>query len=727
MLSLHVLGEMRISRDGVAVALPPSRKTRAVLAYLAITGRAHRRERLCSLLWDLPDDPRGALRWSLSKLRGLVDEPGAARIIADRESVRFDPKGARIDLLDLRHRALYALESSASEDLAALASGFGGEFLAGLNLHDSHEFHAWCIAERAELQALHLRVLRTLVERLKPRPEETLPHLRSLLQLEPHDEVAWAELVRVLLALGRRQEARDQYELAQRVLNEAGAPATGALMKAMRAPSRPADRKADSPVPPPNPGEPDHTLPENNAIVQWPGRMASPWSPAGETTNRLPNASPANDGEPTRSKPTIVVVPFKCIGMDPEHEIFAEGVTEDLSTMLSRVLGLFVIARDSASHFKDRPSCAMEAARELGVRYALHGSVRMSADRIRVNAYLLDSHTATEVWSDRYDVPHRDVFAVQDEITTHVVGALQVELLEGEQARVWHHSTKSISAWSWLNQGLAQYKRQTKEGVQRARALFERATQVDPTCAAAWAWLAYAHWHDARFLWTKEPEKALARATDIAGRALELDANLSEVHAVLGAILVLRREYDQAIAAAREAVALDPNGAEATALLAFVLTWAGHPEEAMRTAERAIKFSPLHSAWYLDTLAHAELLLRRFERAAATYRQAIMRLPDYIMPRIGLAACYAELGRVAEAHEQTREVLRIDPTFSIEQHTEMSHYRLPEHTERRLRALQAAGLPLRSGASAALDSERPGGGRPLAANRLFMTGGGVVR
>src|SRR5437868_5375203 len=170
MLSLHFLGEMRISRDGVAVALPPSRKTRALLAYLAITGRAHRRERLCSLLWDLPDDPRGALRWSLSKLRRLVDEAGVARIVTDRETVRFDPEGAHIDLLDLRRRAVYALESGASEDLASLAGGFGGEFLAGLNLHDSHEFHAWCIAERAELRALHLQVLRTLVESSKPRP-----------------------------------------------------------------------------------------------------------------------------------------------------------------------------------------------------------------------------------------------------------------------------------------------------------------------------------------------------------------------------------------------------------------------------------------------------------------------------------------------------------------------------------------------------------------------------
>jgi adenylate cyclase len=140
-------------------------------------------------------------------------------------------------------------------------------------------------------------------------------------------------------------------------------------------------------------------------------------------------------------------------------------------------------------------------------------------------------------------------------------------------------------------------------------------------------------------------------------------------------------------------VALAPNGSEATALLAFVLTRAGHPEEAARTAERAIEFCPLHSGWYLDALAHAQLLLRQFDKAVITYRQAIMRLPDYIMPRIGLAACYAEMGRPAEARAQAQEVLRIDPDFSIRRHTAMSQYRLPEHTDRRLRALRVAGLP----------------------------------
>src|ERR1043166_1777548 len=297
------------------------------------------------------------------------------------------------------------------------------------------------------------------------------------------------------------------------------------------------------------------------------------------------------------------------------------------------------------------------------------------------------------MWSERYDVAHRDVFAVQDEIATHVVRALQVELLEGEQARAWHHSTMSLEAWTWLTKGLAQYKRQTKEGVQKARLLFEKATVADPGYASAWAWLAYAHWHDARFLWAERPQEALVRASAVAERALALDGELPEAHGVLGLIRVLRGEFDGAIAAARRGVALQPNGAESMALLAFVLSWAGETAEAARTAERDIGFCPLHSPWYLDTLGHARHLLRQFDPSIAAYRQAIAHLPDYVMPRIGLAACYAEMGRLPEAREQAREVLRIWPDFSIERHTGMSRYRLAEHSERRLRALKAAGLP----------------------------------
>jgi TolB-like protein/DNA-binding SARP family transcriptional activator len=673
-LSLYFLGETRIELDGEVLELPPSRKTRGLLAYLAVTGRAHRRDRLCSLLWDLPDDPRGALRWSLSKLRRLVDEPTRHRILTQGDAIRFDGADVHVDILDLRRRALLALETGNTGELALLAEGFAGEFLADNNLLDCHEFHTWCIAECAELQSLHLRVLRSLAQSSRGDPEAALTHARTLLQIEPHDESAWTGLIGLLSATGRRREAREQATLAGQVLKQAGVSLSGALPKAVRELNN----------------VPSHPKPTPAAAFD--GNAALAYAPL-ETGEPEAAEVPRFQAITDPGKPTIVVVPFKCIGHDNDHQIFADGVTEELTTMLSRILGLFLIARDSAFQIKDRAACAMDAARKLGARYALHGSVQIAADRIRVHAYLLDSESGIEMWSERYDVPRRDVFSVQDEISTNVVRALQVELLDGEQARIWHHSTTSLEAWSCLTQGLSHYRRQTKDGVLKARAMFERATEMDPSYASAWAWLAYAHWHDARFLWAADPQAALARASRIAKRARALDPSLPEVHGVLAVIRVLRGQFDEAIAAARRGVALEPSGPENTALLAFVLVWAGEAEEAARTTERAIAYCPLHSPWYLDTLGHAQFLLRQHERAVASYREAIVHLPDYVMPRIGLAACYAEMGRLVEAREQAREVMRIWPDFSVEQHTGMSRYRLPAHAERRYRALKAAGLP----------------------------------
>src|SRR5689334_4739415 len=147
-LHLRLLGEIELTRGSEPIALPPSRKTRALLAYLAATGRVHRRERLCAMFWDVPDDPRGALRWSLSRLRGLVDEPGSQRIVATRETVAFDPVEAVVDLTTVRARVAEGLDKIPLRDLQALAESFRGEFLEGIDLPDLPDFQAWCLAER---------------------------------------------------------------------------------------------------------------------------------------------------------------------------------------------------------------------------------------------------------------------------------------------------------------------------------------------------------------------------------------------------------------------------------------------------------------------------------------------------------------------------------------------------------------------------------------------------
>jgi len=221
-LGLKLLGDMEIVRDGERAVLPPSRKTRALLAYLATTAKPHRRERLCALLWDLPDDPRGALRWSLSRLRNLVDEPAARRIVATRETVLFEPFDADVDLLRLRKRLADGLPAIPLAELEQLAGAFRGEFLEGLDLPDLPDFQAWCVAEREDLRRMQARILSTLIEGLAHQPEASLPHARELVKIDPFDEAARANLLQILLQLGRQTEAERSFEQAVRAFKELG-------------------------------------------------------------------------------------------------------------------------------------------------------------------------------------------------------------------------------------------------------------------------------------------------------------------------------------------------------------------------------------------------------------------------------------------------------------------------------------------------------------------------
>lgn len=212
-LRLLVLGNLTVIRDGVQLSLPRSKRTRALLAYLAITARPHRRDRLCALLWSLPDDPRAALRWSLSRLRPLVDQPGQPRIIADRDDVRLDDIGIEIDLTTVRG-VLADPETLSTDTLRCAEAAFRGDFLEGLELPDCGEFQSWCVAEREEARRLRIRILTMLVSRLDP--EQALPYARAHHVLDPDDASAHAGLMRLLCITGRPREAEQHQRAAER-------------------------------------------------------------------------------------------------------------------------------------------------------------------------------------------------------------------------------------------------------------------------------------------------------------------------------------------------------------------------------------------------------------------------------------------------------------------------------------------------------------------------------
>ncbi|WP_163557360.1 hypothetical protein [Halomonas sp. NO4] len=236
-LTLNLLGDLEVIRDGQAVPLPPSKKTRALLAYLALHARPFSREHLCDLLWELPDDPRGSLRWSLSKLRRLVDDPGHPRLIADRLSVSLDTRAMDIDVSAL-HAALDTHHAEASPpDLAtleAIAARYRGPFLEGLELANLHDFHSWCLAERERALRAQTTLLAALVERLAASPERALPHAHALVRLSPFDEKARAKLIELLLTLRRPRAADQHFQQGLRLLKQAGIASSGALLRARR-------------------------------------------------------------------------------------------------------------------------------------------------------------------------------------------------------------------------------------------------------------------------------------------------------------------------------------------------------------------------------------------------------------------------------------------------------------------------------------------------------------
>lgn len=222
MLSLRFFGEMEASRDGAALSLPSSKKARALLAYLAVTGRAQSRSRLCSLLWELPDDPRGALRWSLSKLRGVVNETEIERIHANRDLVAFDPKGAEIDVAEVKALVARGFDRLDLEDLKRLAELQRGEFLEGLNMTNCHEFFTWHVAEQESFRQLRLKTLETLITRLGPDVEAALPYSRALVQADPYSVEARLKLVRALKSTGHETEAERHEAAGRRILSEIG-------------------------------------------------------------------------------------------------------------------------------------------------------------------------------------------------------------------------------------------------------------------------------------------------------------------------------------------------------------------------------------------------------------------------------------------------------------------------------------------------------------------------
>lgn len=398
---------------------------------------------------------------------------------------------------------------------------------------------------------------------------------------------------------------------------------------------------------------------------------------------------------PTRalpSPPSIAVLPLDNLSADSEQEYFADGLAEDLITDLSKIAGLLVIARTSTFSYKGRPVSVAQVGRELGVRYVVEGSVRKAGNRVRITAQLIDAATGAHVWADRYDRDLTDIFAVQDEVTCEIVGALRLRLTPDERRRVVSRGTDNLEAYDLFLRGRELAWLHTREAGAQGSGLLQRALDLDPTFAAAAAILGFQYMTDYVNRWSDDPDRSLRQARELAERAVALDPSEPQAHFALGATAMWQRRHDEAIAAAERAVALDSNLAAGHLLLGFVLHYAGRSAESFEPLDRAMRLDPHHPGDSLYFVAQAHFALGHYDQAVARLKERLAHNPTSDVTHVLLAACYGFLGRIEEAQVAWRGALRGNPDYSFEHRRKILPYKNPADLEHMVNGLRAAGV-----------------------------------
>ncbi|MCH8154398.1 MAG: tetratricopeptide repeat protein, partial [Proteobacteria bacterium] len=407
----------------------------------------------------------------------------------------------------------------------------------------------------------------------------------------------------------------------------------------------------------------------------------------------VPEAAAAAPAPKVPDKPSVAVLPFENLSGQPEHAALADGLADEVITALSKISGLFVIARHSSFAFKGQAMDVREIARRLGVRYVLDGSVRGHGERLRVIAQLIEAATGNHAWAERYDRVIGDIFDLQDELTREIVTALRIELTDGENAEVWKRGTESIEAWRHATEAVEALFKYSAPSNAEARALALSACRADPDYALAWAILGFSHWYEARLAPTGDTDAAMAEAEDCARRADRLDAANSWTTGLRACVLVYRKRYEAAVAAARAGVAHNPGSADARAYLGYALMSAGRPEEAMRYYREAIRLNPLHPIWYLPAMARALDALGEGDAALQTAEAALARDPDNFPSRLHSATLLARLGRGEAAGKAVAEVLRLVPYFDLGRARDWLVSQDEAFVSEYIEGLRLAGLP----------------------------------
>ena len=634
-LLVRLLGPLSINRDGTALALPGSRKVRALLGYLALAPRAVARSQLCELLWDVPNDPRGELRWCLSKVRSLVDEPGRRRVDASADMVKLDLADCAVDAIEIGRAMQDGIATLPAERLRALCALFAGDFLEGLEVDRSPAFDSWLAARRRRLRGCHVALLEHLVGRVGD--DEVLDYLDQWLELAPLDRKAHETLLNALARHGRLRDGEEHLAATVRLFEAEGLDAARIreLWRAARA-------------------RPD----------------AAPKMPAADA----PVAASATAGGHDESRPveprraSIAVMPF--VDRSATAGIAggpADGLAHDVITRLAKLRSLFVIAEGSVFALRDRRIAPEEAGRMLNVDYVVSGSLQRRGERLTVTVELAETRTARIVWAEVFDRKADDAFLVLDEIGNRIVASVAYEIETLERNRAILRPPSSLDAWEAHHRGLWHMYRFSRADNEQAQRFFETAVRLDPTFARAYAGLSFTHFQDAFQGWA-ERAPAIDRAFDAAGQSLMVDDRDPAAHWAMGRALWLRGRHEQSVLELQNAIDLSPNFALGHYTMAFVQSQSGDPKAAIAASDHSRQLSPFDPLLFgmLGARAMALMRLGQFEEAANWAIKAAAR-PNAHAHILGIAAYSLALaGRRDEARAQLAAIHKTLPHYGVD-------------------------------------------------------------
>jgi len=677
-LTLRLMGEPRIATDATANLRLPTKKSLALLIYLAApAGVARSRDQLAGMLWGRSADEqaRASLRQNLARLRKSL---GAAKeaLNADAQGIELDPQAAVTDLARFEGLAGASDEGS----LEAAANLIHGEFAQGLRLNEA-AFDDWLAAERRRVAELAITALGRLLAMQEQAGafDKAAVTACKLLRFDALQEGVHQSLMRALAAQDRFESALQQYKQCRDLLRRELGIDPGDDTRALRediARRRAAQRHV--------PGAP--AVETEGLFRGLDENMATETAPSTELPPQL-------QGLDLRvpERPSIVILPFANLSGDAENDHLAEGIRIDIQAALVKVTGIFIIAAGSANALRGRDAASAGAA--LGVGYVLQGSIRRSGARLRIAAELIDVAAGNAIWTERYDRRFDDGFDVQDEIIGEIITALDVKLLRGEQAAVWHQTLKDRDALETFYKGIQEFFKLQKDPIARARRYFESVDKKQPQVCIGATWTAMCHWFDAFKAWGPDPAGSLVKAGEWAAKAVAMEDADGQAHMVLSHVHLMRREFDDALVVGREAVRLRPNCTNANGFLANVLHYCGEQKDAIEHVTWAIRYSPIYPPFFADVLALA-LLFDGDARAACLVATESLRLnPTSVTGRLVLIAGHAAHADFDHARQAGERLVAVDPEFSLQRFAERQPYRNSNDLNGFLDGLKAAGLP----------------------------------